>query len=125
MVLDKITARQRGPRVLLTRQPLDGRAKGGGQRMGEMEKDALLSHGAAYVLDDRSRISSDEHSVLVCKNCGHIGESISKTETFEFLEDCKLCDGKEFYTMPTTYCYSKLLLPELATCGIKVTHSFE
>jgi len=125
MVLDKITARQRGPRVLLTRQPLDGRAKGGGQRMGEMEKDALLSHGAAYVLDDRSRISSDEHSVLVCKSCGHVGESISKTETFEFLEDCKLCDGKEFYTMPSTYCYSKLLLPELATCGIKVTHSFE
>lgn len=123
MVLDKITARQRGPRVLLTRQPLDGRAKGGGQRMGEMEKDALLCHGAAYVLDDRSRISSDEHTVLVCKSCGHVGESISKNEVFEFLEDCKLCNGNEFFTMPTTYCYSKLLLPELATCGIKVTHN--
>lgn len=119
MVLDKITARQRGPRVFLTRQPLDGRANGGGQRLGEMEKDALLSHGAAFVLDDRTRIASDGHTVMVCTKCGHIGENGENDE-----EDmmCKLCENNEFTTLPTTYCYSKLLIPELATCGIKVTH---
>ena len=47
MVLDKIAARNRGPRAQLTRQPLDGRANQGGQRMGEMEKDAFLAHGAS------------------------------------------------------------------------------
>jgi DNA-directed RNA polymerase beta subunit len=130
MVLDKITARQRGPRVFLTRQPLDGRANGGGQRLGEMEKDALLSHGAAYVLDDRTRIASDGHTVMVCSKCGHIGES--KNESLhnlyvDYEEDmaCRLCGNPEFLTLPTTYCYSNLLIPELATCGIKVTHTIE
>jgi DNA-directed RNA polymerase II subunit RPB2 len=122
MVLDKITARQRGPRVFLTRQPLDGRANGGGQRLGEMEKDALLSHGAAFVLDDRTRVASDEHTVLVCSSCGHIGES-KENEDEVFEHECKLCQSTEFMTLPTTYCYSKLLVPELATCGIKVTHN--
>lgn len=129
MVLDKITARQRGPRVFLTRQPLDGRANGGGQRLGEMEKDALLSHGAAYVLDDRTRIASDGHTVLVCSKCGHIGESKNETQNlymeYEHDNACRLCGNEEFLTLPTTYCYSNLLVPELATCGIKITHKIE
>ena len=131
MVLDKVTARQRGGRAALTRQPLDGRANKGGQRLGEMEKDALLSHGAAYVLDDRSRIASDAHSALVCKNCGHVGESRDETlRTLSFDSqnsnvECALCGSKHSsVTLPTTYCYSGLLLRELATVGIKVTHTF-
>lgn len=131
MVLDKVTSRQRGGRAALTRQPLDGRANKGGQRLGEMEKDALLSHGAAYVLDDRSRIASDAHSALVCKTCGHVGESRDetlRTLTFDVQNSgiqCALCGAKNSsVTLPTTYCYSGLLLRELATVGIKVMHSF-
>ena len=131
MVLDKVTSRQRGGRAALTRQPLDGRANKGGQRLGEMEKDALLSHGAAYVLDDRSRIASDAHSALVCKNCGHVGESRDetlRTLTFDVKNSgvqCALCGSKNSsVTLPTTYCYSGLLLRELATVGIKVMHNF-
>ena len=134
MVLDKITVRQRGQRAILTKQPLDGRANQGGQRMGEMEKDAFLAHGAAFSLDDRSRIASDAHTALVCTKCGHVGDS--KEETLRNLsaysagtpcssEPCKLCGGNNtMVSMPTTYCYSRLLLPELATCGIKVVHKF-
>jgi len=131
MVLDKVTSRQRGGRAALTRQPLDGRANKGGQRLGEMEKDALLSHGAAYVLDDRSRIASDAHSALVCKTCGHVGESRDetlRTLTFDVKNSgiqCALCGAKNSsVSLPTTYCYSGLLLRELATVGIKVMHSF-
>ena len=96
-----------------------------------MEKDALLSHGAAYVLDDRSRIASDAHSALVCKTCGHVGESRDetlRTLTFDVKNSgiqCALCGAKNSsVTLPTTYCYSGLLLRELATVGIKVMHSF-
>lgn len=133
MVLDKITMRQRGQRAVLTRQPLDGRANQGGQRMGGMEVDALLAHGAAFCLDDRSRIASDAHTALVCTHCGHVGDS--KEETLRDLsaaavstaraEPCRLCGAHDsMVSLPTTYCYSRLLLPELATCGVKVVHKF-
>ena len=129
MVLDKITVRQRGQRAILTRQPLDGRANQGGQRMGEMEKDAFLAHGAAYSLDDRSRIASDAHSALVCSKCGQIGDTkfetlADLTECKESDELCRLCNGI-MVSMPTTYCYARLLAPELATCGVKLIHNFE
>jgi DNA-directed RNA polymerase beta subunit len=126
MVLDKITVRQRGQRAILTRQPLDGRANQGGQRMGEMEKDAFLAHGAAYSLDDRSRIASDAHVALVCSKCGQIGDS--KEETLRTMTDeaepCRVCGAHEMVTLPTTYCYSRLLVPELATVGVKIVHQF-
>lgn len=75
MVLDKIAARNRGPRAQLTKQPLDGRANQGGQRMGEMEKDAFLAHGASFAHDDRSRVASDGTIAPVCMQCGQIGEA--------------------------------------------------
>ena len=130
MVLDKITVRQRGQRAVLTRQPLDGRANQGGQRWGEMEKDCLLAHGAAFALDDRLRVASDAHTALICSKCGQIGDS--KEETLMQLstktavaEPCRLCKEENSMVMlPTTYCYSQLLIPELATCGVNIVHKF-
>jgi len=126
MVLDKIAARNRGPRAVLTRQPLEGRAKQGGLRVGEMERDAFLAHGAAMTLDDRSRVASDGHVAPVCMSCGQIGESSIKftiRDRLEHEERCRICEGP-IQRINTTYCYSNLLVRELATAGIKIEHSF-
>jgi len=70
MVIDKVYTRTTGPSTTLTRQPVDGRAKGGGQRLGEMERDNLLSHGLAFFLNERMMKCSDGYTAHVCNRCG-------------------------------------------------------
>ena len=60
LVDDKIHARSTGPYSLVTQQPLGGRSKKGGQRLGEMEVWALEGFGAAYVLQELLTIKSDD-----------------------------------------------------------------
>jgi DNA-directed RNA polymerase I subunit RPA2 len=70
MVSDKYQVRATGPVNPLTRQPIKGRKKGGGIRLGEMERDSLLSHGAAFLLQDRLLNCSDKHIAYICSRCG-------------------------------------------------------
>ncbi|KAK2774769.1 DNA-directed RNA polymerase I subunit RPA2 [Onygenales sp. PD_12] len=70
MVNDKFQVRTTGPVNALTGQPVKGRAKGGGIRVGEMERDALLAHGAAFLLQDRLMNCSDSMRSWICRGCG-------------------------------------------------------
>ncbi|MFP4116654.1 MAG: DNA-directed RNA polymerase subunit B [Candidatus Aenigmatarchaeota archaeon] len=112
MVSNKIHARSRGPVTLLTKQPTEGRAKEGGLRLGEMEKDCFIGHGASMTL--KERFSSDEVTLPICKECGVIAvEDESKGEV-----RCPMCEKSEdVEEVEMSYAF-KLLLDELKSMTI-------
>lgn len=72
MVNDKFQVRSTGPVNSLTMQPVKGRKRHGGIRVGEMERDALIGHGTAYLLQDRLLNSSDYAQTPICRSCGSL-----------------------------------------------------
>ncbi|KAK6458367.1 DNA-directed RNA polymerase I [Scheffersomyces xylosifermentans] len=72
MVNDKFQVRSTGPVNSLTMQPVKGRKRSGGIRVGEMERDALIGHGTAFLLQDRLLNCSDYTQTPVCRSCGSI-----------------------------------------------------
>lgn len=72
MVYDKAQARRLGPVCNLTHQPVKGKKRHGGMRMGEMERDGMISHGCSFTISERFLYSSDLHECFVCPKCGLI-----------------------------------------------------
>ncbi|SBS83874.1 DNA-directed RNA polymerase I subunit RPA2, putative [Plasmodium ovale] len=72
MAYDKAQVRRTGPVCHLTHQPLKGKKKHGGIRLGEMERDGLISHGCSFIINERFMLNSDGHECFVCPKCGLI-----------------------------------------------------
>lgn len=108
MVADKMHARAKGPRAMLTRQPTEGRSRDGGLRLGEMERDCLIGYGASSLLLERLMYSSDMFKVNVCQKCGLIG----------YQGWCQYCrSGLSMTTLTIPYA-AKLLFQELQAMNI-------
>ena len=113
MVDDKIHSRSRGPVQILTRQPVEGRTRDGGLRTGEMERDAIISHGASAFLKDRLFNQSDAYRVHVCKKCGLMAVADAQNHKF-FCKSCMIPDVAQVDIPFAT----KLLFQELISVGV-------
>lgn len=119
----------------VTRQPIKGRKRGGGIRFGEMERDSLLAHGAAYLLHDRLHTCSDHHIADVCSLCGSMltttflqpqkrpvreigGLPPGRAPKKVTCHACQTSRGMETVAMPYVFRY---LAAELAAMNIKMT----
>jgi DNA-directed RNA polymerase beta subunit len=111
MVANKMHARAKGPVTLLTKQPTEGRAKRGGLRLGEMEQQCLVGHGAAMVL--KERFSSDRTTIPICAKCGLIAiNDSSRNKTY-----CQICKDSEIVWVDISYAF-KLTMDEFKSVGI-------
>ncbi|KAI8125983.1 DNA-directed RNA polymerase I subunit RPA2 [Lucilia cuprina] len=126
MVFDKWQVRSTGPVDAITQQPIKGRKRGGGVRFGEMERDALISHGASFLLQDRLFHNSDKTHSLVCNKCGSILAPMKKivkrsqnTGKLHSVPDtCRLCgDGSGVGYIEIPYSF-KYLVTELSSVNI-------
>ncbi len=114
MVADKIHARARGQVQMLTKQPTEGRARGGGLRFGEMERDCLIAYGASMILKDRLLDESDKSSVYVCERCGLVAYHDVKMRRYV----CRVCGDKAKVSSVSVAYAFKLLLQEMQSLNV-------
>ena len=111
---DKMHSRSSGPLVMLTRQPAEGRAREGGLRFGEMERDCVAAHGISEFTKERFMECSDLFRCWSCRDCGLIAVVNPK----EGIWSCKGCgNSTSFSAIEIPYAY-KLLLQEQETMCI-------
>ena len=112
MVANKMHGRASGKIALLTRQPIEGRSRGGALRLGEMEQQALVAHGASLLL--KERYDSDKVVLYICTQCG----TISIEDNIRDRIYCPSCSSEEAEPIEVSYAF-KLLLEELQGLHIK------
>ncbi len=122
MVEDKIHSRSTGPVVMLTRQCSEGRARDGGLRIGEMERDGILCHGISVFLKERLMDMSDNYKVHVCDLCGVISNYNTNTDkrtniTYN-IQECNSCNNHSAFSEVRIPFSCKLLIQELFAMGI-------
>jgi DNA-directed RNA polymerase II subunit RPB2 len=136
MVKDKINYRAQGPRTALTRQTVQGRANDGGLRIGEMERDGIIAHGATAFLKESMLTRGDDYYIAICNSTGTIAiynESknifispfadgpLKFSENFENSMNLEVISkyGKSFSIVRVPYCF-KLLMHELQVMNIQM-----
>lgn len=115
MVTDKIHVRgSNGPVVMLTRQPAEGRARNGGLRFGEMERDAIVAHGSSAFLKERMIDVADHFRVFVCRRCGMMCVANPERNIFK----CTYCKNSADITQIRMPYAMKLLSQELQSMAV-------
>ena len=114
MVLDKVHGRARGPKQSLTRQPLEGRSRDGGLRVGEMEQQSIVAHGMGQFLKERFMETSDICKVHVCDDCGMFASKANGKEYYK----CNGCKNTTRISAVVIPYASKLLFQELTAVNI-------
>ena len=114
MVANKLHGRSSGKVALLTRQPIEGRARGGALRLGEMEQQALVAHGASLLL--KERYDSDKVVLPICSKCG----TIAIDDNIRKKVECPICHSEDIENIEVSYAF-KLLLEELQGLHIHTT----
>ena len=112
MVANKLHGRASGKIALLTRQPIEGRSRGGALRLGEMEQQALVAHGASLLL--KERYDSDKVVLYICSKCG----SIAIEDNIRGKIYCVACGSEDAEPVEVSYAF-KLLIEELQSLHIQ------
>ena len=125
MANDKDHGRARGPVHMLSRQPTEGRARDGGLRFGEMERDGLISYGVSEFLLDRLLNNSDPSVLTLCGTCGLLAQPAAEGTHVRHREAvCKNCGARaSVHSMRSPFTF-RLLLQELQAMSVAVRFEF-
>lgn len=123
-VVEEVYSISTGPTCVITRQPLEGKANRGGLRLGEMEKDTIISHGASHFLMEKFRDDSDGFDIYVCRTCNG-RPVVNEAKNIQICHNCQrlglnpqICKTRSTWT-------SKLFMDELESMNVGVSLGLE